>query len=62
MTDSKKLASSKIKRYENNCDRKYFFKDLEAENSYQSQTIITNKNMNKLHSDWSGYCDELDYD
>ncbi len=62
MTGSKKLASWKIKQYKQDCEIRYIFKDLEAENSYQNQTINTNKNMNKLHSDWSGYCDELDPD
>ncbi|NES05092.1 MAG: hypothetical protein F6K22_21050 [Okeania sp. SIO2F4] len=60
MAGSKKLASWKIKRYKNNCDRRFSFKSLESENSCQNQTITTNKNMNKLQSDWSGYCDELD--
>ncbi len=60
MASSKKLASWKIKRYKNNCDRRYVFKPLESENSCQNQTITTNKNMNKLQSDLSGYCDELD--
>ncbi len=62
MTGSNKLASWKIKRSKNNCDSRDVFKDLETENSYQNQAINTNENMNKLHSDWSGYCDELDPD
>lgn len=60
MANSKKLASWKIKRGKNNCDSRYIWQDLEAENSCQNQTITTNEKMNKLHSDWSGYCDELD--
>ncbi len=60
MASSKKLVSSKIKRYKNNCDRRYVVKYLESENSCQNQTIATNKNMNKLQNDWSGYYDELD--
>ncbi|MDJ0515907.1 MAG: hypothetical protein QNJ74_06420 [Trichodesmium sp. MO_231.B1] len=60
MAGSKKLASWKRKRYKNNCDRRYVFQYLESENSCQNKTITTNKNMNKLQSDWSGYCDELD--
>ncbi|MGD1698618.1 hypothetical protein [Dapis sp. BLCC M229] len=60
MAGSKKLASWKRKRSKNNCDRRYVFQYLESENSCKNKTITTNKNMNKLQSDWSGYCDELD--
>jgi len=66
MASSKKLASwdikqyKQIKRHKNNYDSRYVFGYLDLENSYQNQIITTNKNMNKLHNDWSGYCDELD--
>ncbi|MDJ0555676.1 MAG: hypothetical protein QNJ68_14775 [Microcoleaceae cyanobacterium MO_207.B10] len=60
MTGSKKLASWKIERSKNDCDRRYLFKYLEAENSCQNQTTTRNKNMNQLQNDWSGYCDELE--
>ncbi|MEM1172545.1 MAG: hypothetical protein AAGJ08_26570 [Cyanobacteria bacterium P01_H01_bin.35] len=60
MTGSKKLASWKIKQYKQDYDSRYIFQDLEGENSCQYKTINTNKNMNKLTTDWSGYCDELE--
>ncbi|MCL2931082.1 MAG: hypothetical protein MGG11_01900 [Trichodesmium sp. MAG_R03] len=58
MAGSNKLASWKIELDQNNDI--FVFISLEAENSFQNQTVTTNKNINRLQSDWSGYCDELD--
>jgi len=58
MAGSTKLALRKIELYKNNDI--FVFMSLEAENSFQNHTVTTNKNLNRLQSDWSGYCDELD--
>ncbi|NEP89649.1 MAG: hypothetical protein F6K18_24010 [Okeania sp. SIO2C2] len=62
MQTSRKLASWKIRQVNKNGHQKNQTKYLEGETNGQNQTINANNNLDRLQSDWSGYCDELDID
>ncbi|NET28848.1 hypothetical protein [Okeania sp. SIO1I7] len=62
MQTSRKLASWKIRKVNKNGHQKNKIQYLEGKTNGQNQTTVANNNMDKLQSDWSGYCDELDID
>ncbi|NEO55431.1 MAG: hypothetical protein F6K54_21590 [Okeania sp. SIO3B5] len=62
MQTSRKRASWKIRQVNKNCYQKNQIEYLEGETNGQNQTINANNNLDRLQSDWSGYCDELDID
>ncbi|NEQ72387.1 MAG: hypothetical protein F6K23_04435 [Okeania sp. SIO2C9] len=62
MQNSRKLASWKVRKVNKNGNQKNQNKYLVGETNGQNQTINANNNLDRLQSDWSGYCDELDID
>ncbi|NET43823.1 hypothetical protein [Okeania sp. SIO2B3] len=62
MQTSRKLASWKIRKVNKNGNQKNQIQYLEGKTNGQNKTTVANNNMDKLQSDWSGYCDELDID
>ncbi|NES69445.1 MAG: hypothetical protein F6K24_31580 [Okeania sp. SIO2D1] len=62
MQTSRKLASWKVRKVNKNGHQKNQTKYLVGDTNGHNQTINANNNLDRLQSDWSGYCDELDID
>lgn len=60
MQISKKRVLLRIKQSNNDEQNKKTIKDLGGEYTLKHKTITATDKIDKLHSDWSGYCDELD--
>lgn len=60
MQISKKRVLLRIKQSNNDEQNKKTIKDLGGEYTLKQKTITATDKINKLQSDWSGYCDELE--